>query len=45
MAKILDELIVHYPHLRVLQAVLLGQTHSVNVGGNSHTTGALSKLL
>lgn len=35
----------NYPNVDIRQAVLLGQTHSVNVGGNSHTTGALSRLI
>lgn len=42
---ILSELAKSYPHLVLRQLLLLGQTHSVNVGGSSHTTGTLSKLV
>ena len=42
---ILTNLAQKYPKVDVRQAVLLGQTHSVNTGGNSHTVGALSRII
>lgn len=41
---ILQQLAKEFPQFIIRQLLLLGQTHSVNVGGNSHTTGMLSKL-
>ena len=40
---ILQKIAEKYPHIVLCQLLLYWQTHSVNVGGNSHTTGALSR--
>lgn len=45
MRAILTDLADKYPGVDIQQATLLGQTHSVNTGGNSHTVGALSRLI
>ena len=45
MTKIIKDVSKKNPSVRLKQILLKGQTHSLSVGGNAHTTGKLSTWL